>query len=298
MRRLSKRKNGIEQPQGLKQGNQPSAYVPNNLVFEIPGMKKYKFDPEGDEMDAIDPEREGVQSSPLRTSHLMKSNYDDSSARESSYRDSSARDSLTRDSITEKPKNPASKRSLKDKENISGTENEIIGMDINVKRKPIQNSAARSKSKQNQSPPKHEKMDKTSSLECRLAGANKAIKSLEGELKSKNDKINELTREIEKKHKLLESHQSSNLAESFSHKSNQVKESMTTMMRKKEKEMEKKMKEQEIMLTENKKYMTRLQELNAKLLSKVKDLEDENLFLKKNQETSTKLKAYEDDNKK
>ena len=51
------------------------------------------------------------------------------------------------------------------------------------------------------------KYDKVSSLECRLSGATKAIKSLETTLKEKEQRIQQLEREIEKKNKQLTSQQ-------------------------------------------------------------------------------------------
>ena len=276
-----KRKTPIPRDAEIKRSELNSVFGDSNINLESSEAdNRYKFGHEDDE--GLDTQREKNQSSPLRASHLAKSGQDDS---------------INFDIKNEKPKNKNPRPSLKNKENVEVNENDLSMSEISSKRKSTRSSHKRTKSKSNQSPPLYEKKDKVASLEARLAGSNKTIKALESELKTKNEKILDLGRELEKKNKLLESQQSSTIAGSQLQKSNQVKESLTTLMRKKEKDMEKKMKEQEIMLTENKKYMTRLQELNSKLLTKVKELEDENLFLKTNEEVSSKVKAYEEENK-
>jgi len=62
-------------------------------------------------------------------------------------------------------------------------------------------------------------MDKVQSLEQRLLGANKAVKSLESELKRKDEKIQELLKDIEKKNRIIETQQQSGLNNSQVQKS-------------------------------------------------------------------------------
>ena len=268
------------EPKNLKDSEYSLALSASNVDFGISEPRGFKFRQEYDE--GIDKERDNFQSSPLRASHLSKSIQDENS---------------TFAAWKEKKKTSEKKPQGKDKENISHNDNDTSTTEISSKRKSVTGSTGR-KSRSNNSPPAYEKMDKVSSLEARLAGANKTIKALEADLRVKNEKILDLGKEIEKKNKLIDSQRSNSASGSGLKKSDEVKESLTTLMRKKEKDMEKKLKEQEILLTENKKYMTRLQELNSKLLSKVKELEDENLFLKTNEEVTAKVKAYEEENKK
>lgn len=253
----------------------------SNLGFENSELGHYKFG--GDESEIHQDRARGtLNSSPLRTSHLAKSGSEEALL-----------------GVGDRKNSSMNRLSHKEKENSSANRYDQVLSGLSSKRQSFGGTSSASKQlKSSISPPKTDKMDKVTSLEYRLAGANKAIRALENELKSKNDKINELTRLIEKKNRQIDLQQSGSLNGSQSQKSNQVKDAWSTMMRKKEKELEKKIKEQDIMLTENKKYMTRLQELNSKLLSKVKELEDENIFLKKNQEISEKVEAYGEENKK
>jgi len=279
----------------LKQSEYSLALSASNVDFGSSEPRGFKFRAEYDE--AHDKERDNLQSSPLRASHLTKSLQEEPSSSFAAWKQKNSSEKGNTPGTTPGTTGTGKKQQAKDKENISHNDHDSSTTEINSKRKSATGSTGR-KSRSNNSPPAYEKMDKVASLEARLAGANKTIKALEADLRVKNEKIQDLGKEIEKKNKLIESQQSSSVSGSQLKKSNEVKESLTTIMRKKEKDMEKKLKEQEILLTENKKYMTRLQELNSKLLSKVKELEDENLFLKTNEEVTAKVKAYEEENKK
>jgi hypothetical protein len=213
-------------------------------------------------------------------------------------------DSISPDKI--KTKQPISARNSNNKENqgpqnsgsksLKSSTSAILKASNAVNLSVASGSSKKEKAKPS-SPPKYEKMDKATSLEYRLMGANKAIKSLENQLKLKDEKIQELLKEIDKKNKVIELQQSNSLNVSQVQKSSQNKESLTSIMKKKEKQLEKKVKDQEVIINENKKYMIRLQDLNAKILQKIKEVEDENTQLKKKEENYEQLKQLEEENK-
>ena len=274
------------------------------IFFEILGKKPRRREKEEHGLDFGSPDIKIEEMiAPEREEKFESERYDSVSPR--ATKNSKIRtleDSISPDKI--KTKQPTSARNANNKENqgpnTSGSKSLKSSTSAILKNSTSTNTSVNNgsskKAKQN-SPPKYEKMDKTTSLEYRLMGANKAIKSLENQLKLKDEKIQELLKEIDKKNKIIELQQSNSVNISQTSKTAQVKESLTTLMRKKEKQLEKKVKDQEVIINENKKYMIRLQDLNAKILQKIKEVEEENAQLKKKEEDSQRVKELEEENK-
>eukprot|EP00347_Sterkiella_histriomuscorum_P004550 403360036 len=126
-------------------------------------------------------------------------------------------------------------------------------------------------------------LEKYKSLELRLMGCMRTIKTLEKENQAKQDKISSLQIELDKKTKNIEALQNEKMTSSQSQQRLSVQQSIQSNTRKKEKELELKVKEQDSIICDQKKQMARFQELNKQLIEKVKEaehqlLEKENMY--------------------
>lgn len=114
--------------------------------------------------------------------------------------------------------------------------------------------------------------DKSHSLELRLLGTTKALRSLEKEKREKDQEVKLLQLELSKKDRIIESLKSENLDPNIRQRRNNSNASSFLQQRKKERDMEAKIKELEKVISEERKHMNRLQHLNTQLLAKIKTI--------------------------
>ncbi|CDW75940.1 UNKNOWN [Stylonychia lemnae] len=156
-------------------------------------------------------------------------------------------------------------------------------------------------------------IEKYKSLELRLMGCMRTIKTLEKENQAKTDKIASLQLELEKKTKTIEQINNERMNQSVSLQRQSVQSKIEFNQRKKEKEQEQKLKDQESLITDQKKQMTRFQEMNKQLIEKVKEMEhqlldkenmttlqlnDASQTKKENQQLKNEIKQIKQDKKK
>ena len=109
-----------------------------------------------------------------------------------------------------------------------------------------------------------------SSLELRLAGSQRAIRSLETSNHEKEEVIDSLREELARKTRMLEAVQAQQDCLAASERSGQVASAVNMQMRKRERELEARLRDAEAEATDSKKHMQRVQDLNQKLIEKMR----------------------------
>ena len=128
-------------------------------------------------------------------------------------------------------------------------------------------------------------------LELRLMGTTRTIKSLDKEKRDREQEVKLLQLELDKKDRIIESLKSENLDPNLRQRrsSTNMNASSFLQQRKKERDLEGKIKELEGVIADERKHMNRLQQLNTQLLNKIKGISNSEKVIQSESDNYTQL---------